>query len=389
MAYIQNRGQSPDGSQPLIPVSGSVFTFQGAIPNGGNKSTGWFNTANYDSLGFVFRSNRSGQYTLEYSEDKSTLFVPMITVQYTDVNQRRKGAVDQDATWCRIIWYNNSGSDATLSMRVNQKTGNFQPSLETLGAIGADTRLAMWSKNTLHVTDNSGNYGDVTRTGTALNVNVTNPLSATDVSALAKDQTLTNGSQRVAIVDGNNQLRGTITNPLGVQVTNFPATQPVSGTVNIGNLPATQPVSGSVSVSNFPASQPVTGTFWPTVQPVSGTVATTLPVNVTIWRTTGAFFTFASLGTVNKIISGYDLFSPNAALFLFLYNKVLTAIPPNGDNTHIDRIRIPQATTIMAESINLGGFGTAISIAVSTTDNTFTAASSSQTVSGVLRGRAS
>jgi hypothetical protein len=44
-----------------------------------------------------------------------------------------------------------------------------------------------------------------------------------------------------------------------VSITNLPATQPVSGTVNVGNLPATQPVSGSVSVSNFPATQPVSG----------------------------------------------------------------------------------------------------------------------------------
>jgi hypothetical protein len=51
-----------------------------------------------------------------------------------------------------------------------------------------------------------------------------------------------------------------------VSVSNFPATQPVSGSVSVsgsvtvGNFPATQPVSGAVSVSNFPATQPVSGT---------------------------------------------------------------------------------------------------------------------------------
>jgi hypothetical protein len=34
---------------------------------------------------------------------------------------------------------------------------------------------------------------------------------------------------------------------------------------------ATQPVSGTVAVSNFPATQAVTGTFWQATQPVSGT----------------------------------------------------------------------------------------------------------------------
>jgi hypothetical protein len=58
----------------------------------------------------------------------------------------------------------------------------------------------------------------------------------------------------------------------------------VSGTVSIGSdgtvslsantLSALEniTVSGSVSVSNFPATQAVTGTFWQTTQPVSGTV---------------------------------------------------------------------------------------------------------------------
>jgi hypothetical protein len=37
----------------------------------------------------------------------------------------------------------------------------------------------------------------------------------------------------------------------------FQATQPVSGTVNVGNLPATQQVAGTVAVSNFPAVEQV------------------------------------------------------------------------------------------------------------------------------------
>ncbi len=50
-----------------------------------------------------------------------------------------------------------------------------------------------------------------------------------------------------------------------------------SGTVELGTttLAALEniTVSGSVSVSNFPATQAVTGTFWQATQPVSGTVA--------------------------------------------------------------------------------------------------------------------
>ena len=41
-----------------------------------------------------------------------------------------------------------------------------------------------------------------------------------------------------------------------VIVRNFPATQNVNGTVNVGNLPAVQTVTGTVSVDSIPASPP-------------------------------------------------------------------------------------------------------------------------------------
>lgn len=40
--------------------------------------------------------------------------------------------------------------------------------------------------------------------------------------------------------------------PALVEVSNFPATQNVAGTVNVGNLPAVQGVSGNVAVTNLP-----------------------------------------------------------------------------------------------------------------------------------------
>ena len=62
------------------------------------------------------------------------------------------------------------------------------------------------------------------------------------------------GTDRVAV-----KFRTTVADT-ATAVINFPATQAVSGTVNVGNLPATQPVSGTVAVSNFPATQAVSFT---------------------------------------------------------------------------------------------------------------------------------
>lgn len=62
-----------------------------------------------------------------------------------------------------------------------------------------------------------------------------------------------------------------------VSVTNFPATQPVSGPLTDTQLRATAvPVSGTFWQATQPVSisgsVPVTGTFWQATQPVSGTV---------------------------------------------------------------------------------------------------------------------
>ena len=73
---------------------------------------------------------------------------------------------------------------------------------------------------------------------------------------------------------------------------------PIQGTVSIGTdstvslsantLSALEniTVSGSVSVSNFPASQAVTGTFWQATQPVSIATMPTTPVTGTFWQAT-------------------------------------------------------------------------------------------------------
>ncbi len=72
----------------------------------------------------------------------------------------------------------------------------------------------------------------------------------------------------------------TVTNPMPISVTNFPAIQAVSGSVTVGNFPTTQPVSGTVAVSNLPATQAVTVGNFPATQPVSGSVIVSGSVSV-------------------------------------------------------------------------------------------------------------
>jgi len=117
---------------------------------------------------------------------------------------------------------------------------------------------------------------------------VSNTVSVYDSNSEAINQKLT-----LAAAPNNDCIKVfQANNPTSIQVSNFPAsqavtgtfwqatqpvsgtfwqaTQPVSGSVSVSNLPATQVVSGTVGVSNFPESQAVTGTFWQATQPVSG-----------------------------------------------------------------------------------------------------------------------
>jgi hypothetical protein len=62
-----------------------------------------------------------------------------------------------------------------------------------------------------------------------------------------------------------------------IKVSNFPATQAVSGSVTATLDSTTQ--RSTMKISNFPVTQAVSGTFWQTTQPISGTITTTPPSN--------------------------------------------------------------------------------------------------------------
>jgi hypothetical protein len=85
----------------------------------------------------------------------------------------------------------------------------------------------------------------------------------------------TSSDVRVTNFPATQPVSGTVSVSGSVAVTGtfWQATQPVSGTVAVSNFPTTQTVGGTVNVGNFPASQAVTGVFWQNTQPVSGTVA--------------------------------------------------------------------------------------------------------------------
>jgi hypothetical protein len=99
----------------------------------------------------------------------------------------------------------------------------------------------------------------------------------------------TSSAQLPASLDGSGNLKVAIENTPSVTIsgavavtgTFWQTTQPISGSVSVSNFPATQPISGTVSISG---TVPVSGTFWQTTQPVS--IAGSVPVTGTFWPTT-------------------------------------------------------------------------------------------------------
>ena len=163
-------------------------------------------------------------------------------------------------------------------VEVKNDSGNPVPVNDAGGSLTVDGSVSVSNLPASYpVTDNGGS---LTVDGT-VGISGTVPVSGTFWQA----------TQPVSDAGGSLTIDGS------VSVSNFPATQAVSGSVtaNAGTgtfavsstqLPTalvsdrlkvdgsgvTQPISGSISVSNFPATQAVTGTFWQATQPISGTV---------------------------------------------------------------------------------------------------------------------
>lgn len=150
-------------------------------------------------------------------------------------------------------------------------------------------------------------------------VNVTDPRNASNKARVnSHGQLLVSGSTAISGTPGVKVLNFPPTQTVGgtVNVGNLPATQPVSGTVNVGNFPTNQAVSGDVAVSNFPSTQAVSGTVsvanLPATQSVSGTVNVgNLPTNQTVSGSVAVSnfpTTQAVSGTVNVAATTDQLF---------------------------------------------------------------------------------
>lgn len=329
---FSQRGTSPTGETVDIPVSGSAYKYIQNLTPGQSINTGWIPTEGYPSLHYIIQSSAAGLIAaLEYSSDGVTVSSGGTSRAYdgANVGLLLQTFLALKDNYFRLTYTNGSTATTTFYLECRLSATLGQNTMNSIFLPVTKTNVASIVKNIQEADNGSGVFGQIQRTGSSLNVNVTNQptQTPTDVSNLAKDNTLTNGSQTVQVVDGNNQTRGIDALPFKVQfpanytppvtpisdnggsitvdgtvnanvnfpasqtvngsvlVTNFPTSTeiandtgnpvPVNGTVNIGNLPTTQPISGSVSVNNFPSTQPISGN-------VNATITGTPSVNANV-----------------------------------------------------------------------------------------------------------
>lgn len=122
------------------------------------------------------------------------------------------------------------------------------------------------------------------------------PLSRVDVLSMPPITFPSGASVSVSNFPATQPVSGTVTanvnGTVPVSGTFWQATQPISGTVSVGNFPATQAVSGSVSVTNFPATQAVSGTVAATQSGAWAVSVSNFPATTTtIARGTGSMAT--------------------------------------------------------------------------------------------------
>lgn len=164
-------------------------------------------------------------------------------------------------------------------------------------ASGTDSIAAVQS-GTWNITNISGTVSLPTGASTAANQTTANSsLSSIDSKTPALGQTTMAASQPVAIASNQSSIP--------VTVGNFPATQPISGSVSVSNFPATQPVSGTVAVSSLPA---ITGTVSVSNFPATQTIAGTVTANQgTAALPSNAWYMRITDGATTVGINGFSL----------------------------------------------------------------------------------
>lgn len=231
MALIQNTGQSPDGSTHAIPIAGVAASTTTPLAANAKWDSGIQSYNGNESAHFSIQADQIGSYMIEYYKDGTKInFTGQATPYDPAVVSAFQGALSGKGTAFKLIYTNGSVAQTQFYAEI-RFADITQETLRSIGIPMSATNLGSSAHSVIEGRESgTGNYKQATATTNGskigLDVNVLNPSG--DNSGLAQDATLTGGTQRTIIVNGNNQILGSNANPVSVSVTNQPTTQPVS-----------------------------------------------------------------------------------------------------------------------------------------------------------------
>lgn len=232
MTFVSNKGTTPSGQQVPIPVAGMAASTTTPLAANASWNSGIIPYNGNLAVHFSLQSDQAGSYIIEYFLNGVKVnFTGNVTPYEPNSVPAFQGGLMGKADSIKITYTNGSVAQTSFYFEV-VFADKLQETLRSIGTPMSSTNMG----STAHVaiegrTDGSGSYKQTTVTTSgnkqALDVNIVNP-SSTDVSLLAKDATVAKASTQT---DGTQK----------TQVTNFPASQAVTGTF----FQATQPISAN------------------------------------------------------------------------------------------------------------------------------------------------
>lgn len=245
MALIKNTGVTPLGEELAIPIGGIATYSVTPLTANAVWSSPIIRYNGNLSVRFAIQSDVTGTYVIEYYMGNTKIpFMGNTTTYNPAIVQSFQGALEGKADGIKIIYTNGSVKQNSFYIEISLGE-QVQQTHRSLGVPASATNMAGVVHSAIEGrSDGAGDYKQLTVTSSGnkngIDVNVLNPSGSLDVSTLAKDINLTNGSQKT-------------------QVTNFPATQVVTASA----LPLPTGASTEATLAQVLAklSPGTTGTF--------------------------------------------------------------------------------------------------------------------------------
>lgn len=214
--YDTQKGLTPTGEPKQQPIGGIKYTMTIPLAANGSTSTGWLENDGYGSLLYVIRADQpsaTGGVVVEYSDDGINA-IPgggALTYSADQVNMQIQRSLVPKANYTRISYTNGAAAQGSFRLEVRQSTTLIQPTEGSLNVPMTNSALGMYVVADEQLTDGTS-YDRIGRIGDAKKVHVVNQSSSTtDVSALAKDTTLTNGNQKTQVTNFPTAASSTVT----------------------------------------------------------------------------------------------------------------------------------------------------------------------------------